>query len=133
MAKINKYQKIIENGDIRSLNKIINLKTLEIREIPETDRIRIYLEFIIENNDKNELKASSLIKEFCLLEKALGKEYAGKFIIKSEGKNRYTPIASSDHYRVIVFNGMKKLGIVPSEETILNKEQLNELKKILWH
>ncbi len=133
MAKINKYQKIIENGDIGSLNKIINLKILEIREIPETDRIRIYLEFIIENNDKNELKASLLIKEFCLLEKALGKEYAGKFIIKSESKNRYTPMASYDHYRIIVFNGMKKLEIIQSEETILNKKQLNELRKIIWH
>lgn len=133
MAKNNKYQKIIEEGNIGSLSKIINLKSLEIKEISETDRIRIYLEFIIETNDKNEIKTSSLIKEFCLLEKALGREYTGKFITKSESKNRYVPIASYDHYRVIVFNGIKKLGIIPSEEIILNKEQLNELRKIIWH
>jgi len=42
-------------------------------------------------------------------------------------------MTSYDHYRVIVFNGMKKLGIIQSEEEILNKKQLNELRKIIWH
>ncbi|MAG52583.1 MAG: hypothetical protein CMH62_01335 [Nanoarchaeota archaeon] len=133
MAKINKYQKIIEKGKIGILKKILNLKTLEISEIPETDRIRIYLKFIIENIDKNGLKVSSLIKEFCLLEKALGKEYSGKFIIKNRSKNRYVPMARYDHYKIIIFNGLKKLGIELEENKVLQRKHLEDLSKIIWH
>ena len=133
MAKKNKYKDIINNGKIGRLRDLINLEKLEIVEMPETNRIRIYLRFIIENLDASKISVSKLIKEFCLLEKAVGGEYGGKFIIKNISKSRYVPIASYDHYQIIVFNGIKKLGIKPSKETILNKEQLNELAKIIWH
>ncbi len=133
MAKKNKYKDIINSGKIGSLGDLINLEKLEIVEMPETNRIRIYLKFIIEHLDASEISASKLIKEFCLLEKAMGGEYNNRFIIKSISKSRYVPIASYDHYRIIVFNGMKKLRISQSEETILNKEQLNELGEIIWH
>jgi hypothetical protein len=61
------------------------------------------------------------------------REYNHKFIMKNMGKSRYIPMASYDHYGIIVFNGMKKLGISQSEETILNKEQLKEMSEIIWH
>ncbi|MEN7982348.1 MAG: hypothetical protein ABFQ65_02790 [Nanoarchaeota archaeon] len=133
MVKKNKYRDIINSGKIGSLKELINLEKLEITEMPETNRIRIYLKFIIEYLGSSEISASRLIKEFCLLEKAVGGEYNNKFIMKDISKSRYIPIASYDHYRIIVFNGMKKLGISLSEETILNEEQLKKMSEIIWH
>jgi hypothetical protein len=133
MTKINKYKNIISAGNIGNLKKILDLNKLEIIETTETNRIKIYLEFIIESMDSVEIEADLLIKEFCLLEKALGGEYNKKFILKNISKTRYIPIASYDHYRVILFNGMKKLGIIQAEKTILNKEQLQELARTIWH
>ena len=89
--------------------------------------------FIIESNNLSEIKVSSLIREFCLLEKALGGEYNGKFILKKNSQVRYTPISSYDHYRVIILHGLRELGIVQDEEYELNKSQLEDLARIIWH
>ena len=133
MAKKNKYRDIINSKNISSLKKILDLDKFEITEMPETNRIRIYLEFIIESINAQEILVSDLIKEFCLLEKAIGGEYNNEFIIKHISKSRYVPMSSYDHYRTIIFNGMKKLGINKLEEKILNKEQLKKLSEIIWH
>ncbi len=127
------YGELIESGKIGSLDKIIDLKEFRIKEIPETDRIRIYLKFILEVANPHNLKVSTLIREFYLLEKALGREYSKKFLTKELSGKRYSSMSSYDHYKVIVFNGLKALGITQKEDTILNKDQLKKLSEIIWH
>lgn len=132
-SKNKEYGLLLESGEIGSLSEAIDFDNFKIREKTETDRIRIYLKFIIEVINSHEIKVSSLINEFCLLEKALGREYNGKFLTRESDGRRYNPLSSYDHYRVIIFNGLKKLGIVQKEDILLDKDQLNKLSQVIWH
>ena len=91
MKKPNKYRKILQEGNIGPLSKIVDLQKFIMQNVSETERIRVLMEFIVFALSIKEISVEKLIRELCLLEKALASEINGSHITIS-GK-RYSALS----------------------------------------
>jgi len=131
-AMKNRYTEILKKGKFGPLLRIIDPALIEIKRCTETEKIRIFSQFIFENLTK-EITAEGLIREFCLLEKSLGSELNGRHLLWADTKKRYQSFCSQGHYQVIIAHALGKLGILYEPNLIINKKLLGKISKIIWH
>ncbi len=131
MVKRNRYRDIIESGDVGPLSKIFDREKCFIERIVEYEKIRIFMKFIVYVLKGREISVENLVREFCLLEKALAGKIGGCYII-TKGGGRYNAMPSYDHYRIRLFRGFRKLGMEFDEKRVLTSEELDRLSGIVW-
>ncbi len=128
----NPYTKKLSEGNIGSLGKLIDLKSSTIKKMTETERLRIFIEFIAEE-ESGEIQASELIRKLCLIEKALASPINGKHLKREDDGRNFQARGDSSHYEVILRNALRHLGTKYEPTLILDKKTLNSLKEIIWH
>ena len=129
----NPYRKIIEGQGLGGLSTIIEPNKFILKKSTETERLRAFIKFILENFSEEKISIIDLTKSLCLLDKALAGEINGKFLIKEDGGSRFQAISSFDHYRIILLHSLRELGLEYQEDLMLDKNKLVELSEIIWH
>lgn len=129
----NPYIALLQQGIFGPLSKLVDPITLIIKRTTETEKLRVFTEYIIFSLDKEVISAEELVQRLSFLDSAFSKEIHERFVMWEDTGKRYQAIGGTSHYQIIIQHALTRLGLTYKEDLLLTTSQLREIATIIWH
>ena len=129
----NPYIVLLQQGTFGPLYKLVDPITLIIKRTTETERLRVFMEYIIFSLDKEVISARELVQRLSFLDSAFSREIRGRFVTWEDTGKRFQAIGGTSHYQIILQHAFIRLGLTYKEDLSLTTSQLREIATIIWH